>query len=175
MEASFPVPDVVRPWRRATIVASSVAALELVLLVGAGAFLLAKPLSRALHSHAVAAAKAPAAKHTASPVVHRQVQVVAKPKLTRAQTKVLVLNGNGENGAAHTEAAKLTALGYRISGAANAKRQDYATTVVMYSPGYAPEGERLAQDVGAKVIGPLDGVTPAALHGGELAIVLGAS
>jgi hypothetical protein len=174
MEATYGAPGVDR-WRRATIVASTVAALELVLLVCVGALLVAKPLSHALRHHADAAAKSAAVKHATAPTVHRHATPIAKPKLTRAQTKVLVLNGNGETGAAHDAATKLTALGYRIAGAANAKRQDYATTVVMYRPGYAAEGKRLAHDLGAKVVGPLDGLPLSALHGGQLAVVLGAS
>lgn len=174
MEASFHQADLVQPWRRATIVASSVAAFELVLLLCAGALLLAKPLSHALHHHAVAAAQHAAVTQT-TPVVRKHTAPVGKPTLTRAQTKVLVLNGNGENGAAHAAASKLSALGYKIAGAANAKRQDYATTVVMYRPGFAPEGRRLAQDIGAKVVGPLDGLKASALDGGQLAVVLGAN
>jgi LytR cell envelope-related transcriptional attenuator len=177
MEASFPAPpDAVRSWRRATLVAGVIAALELVLLVGVGVVLLAKPLSHALRSHAAAQAKAAAHKaaHSTAPL-QRHTAVAVTPKLARAQTKVLVLNGNGRAGAAHTAATRLSSLGYRIAGAANARRQDYATTVVMYEKGYAPEGQRLAHDLGAKVVGPLDGLEPSALHGGELAVILGAS
>ena len=175
MEATFQTPDLVRPWRRATIVASTVAALELVLLLCAGAVLLARPLSHALHNHAVAAARTAAVKPAATPpAVHRHV-AAAKPSLSRAQTKVLVLNGNGEDGAAHLAATKLQALGYEIAGAANARRDDYATTVVMYKPGFAAEGKRLEQDLHAKVVGPLDGMTPAALDGGQVAVILGAN
>ena len=35
---------------------------------------------------------------------------------------------------------RLSAIGYRVPGTGNAKRQDYATTVVMYRTGYAAEG-----------------------------------
>src|SRR6185312_2493220 len=44
--------DLVRPWKRATVVASLVAAVELALLVGAGSMLVAKPLSHAIRKHA---------------------------------------------------------------------------------------------------------------------------
>jgi hypothetical protein len=179
MEASFPAHgmaahDLVRPWRRATLVATAIAGLELVLLVCAGVILLAKPLSHAIHHSAVNHAKAATVKHV-TPPVHRTVAKLAPAKLSRAQTKVLVLNGNGETGAAHTAATRLMSLGYKIAGAANAKRQDYATTVVMYKPGFAAEGQRLAHDIGAKVVGPLDGLPAPALDGGQLAVILGAS
>ena len=45
----------IRPWRTATLVASLVAAVELVLLLGAAFLLLAKPLSHAMQRHAEAA------------------------------------------------------------------------------------------------------------------------
>jgi hypothetical protein len=176
VDASITAQELIRPWRRATILAIVVAAVELVLLLGAGALLLARPLSHLIQRHAQATAFAPVKKH----VVHRVVvpkpkpAPVAKPKHARASLSILVLNGNGHNGAAGTAAAHLRGLGYRIAATGNAKHQNYATTVVLYRAGYAAEATRLAHDVGAKVVGPLDGLAPAALHGGELAVILGA-
>jgi LytR cell envelope-related transcriptional attenuator len=171
MDAPLPAPDaLIRPWRTATLVASLVAAIELILLLGAGALILAKPLSRAVQRHAQAAAFAPAKKHAA---LARKV-VVGLPKLTRTETGVFVLNGNGRSGAAAGEARKLSAFGYRVPGTGNAKRLDYATTVVMYRRGFHAEALRLARDLHVKIVGPLDGLKPAALHGGQLTILLGA-
>ena len=49
MDAPLTSPDaLVRPWRTATLVASFVAAIELVLLIGAAVMLLAKPLAHAV-------------------------------------------------------------------------------------------------------------------------------
>ena len=45
----------------------------------------------------------------------------------------------------------------------------------MYAPGFEGEGRRLARDLGVKVVGPLDGMKRSALHGGQLAVVLGAA
>jgi hypothetical protein len=171
VDAPLPAPDaLIRPWRTATLVASLVAAVELILLLGAGVLILAKPLSRIVRQHAQAAAFAPAKKRAA--VV--QKAMVALPKLSRSETGVFVLNGNGRAGAAAGEAQKLSALGYQVPGKGNAKRQDYATTVVMYRSGYGAEAQRLARDLHVKIVGPLDGLKPAALHGGQLAILLGA-
>ena len=171
MDAPLPALDVlIRPWRRATLVASLVAAIELVLLLGAGVLILAKPLSHAIQRHAAAAAFAPVVKHVPVP---RKV-VVGRPKRTRTQTRVFVLNGNGQSGAAAGEAHRLLALGYRVPATGNAKRQDYANTVVMYRRGYNAEALRLARDLHVKIVGPLDGLKPAALHGGQLAVLLGA-
>ncbi len=44
----------------------------------------------------------------------------------------------------------------------------------MYRPGYRAEGVRLARDIHAKVVGPLDGISGSVLHGGQLAVILGA-
>jgi LytR cell envelope-related transcriptional attenuator len=173
MDAPLTPPDaLIRPWRTATLVASLVAAVELVLLVVAAFLLLAKPLSHAMQSHAEKTAFA-THKHVA-PVKHVR-EKIAPPKLLRSQTKIVVLNGNGRAGAAAAAAAKLEGLGYRIRSKGNAQRQDYATTVVMYRRGYAGEGARLARDLHVKVVGPLDGLKPAALHGAQLAIILGAA
>jgi hypothetical protein len=178
VEAPVTAQELIRPWRTATVVASTVAAIELVLLLGAATLLLAKPISRALRDHAATTASAPA-KHPSptrakAPAVKRAAAPEPKPKLTRAETSVVVLNGNGRQGAAAAGAARLRQLGYTIAGTENARRQDYAATVVMYRAGYRAEGLRLAHDLKVKVVGPLDGLAPSALRGGELAIVIGA-
>jgi hypothetical protein len=176
VDAPLTHPDaLIRPWRTATLVASLIAAIELVLLIGLGVVVLAKPLSHALHRHAAGVVTGTAtAKKTAAkaPVVHRQPVAVAH--LTRARTGVLVLNGNGRQGAAAEESARLDTLGYPVTAAGNAPRSDYATTSVLYRPGFQGEATRLAHDLGLHAVGPLDGLTVAKLHGGKLAIILGA-
>jgi len=174
VDAPLPSPDaLVRPWRTATLVASLVAAIELVLLVGAALLLLAKPLAHAVQHHAEAAALAPAASKKAAPIVHR-VKKVAAPKHLRSHTGVFVLNGNGRNGAASAAASKISGLGYDVPGKGNATRSDYATSVVMYRRGWEPEGVRLAHELHVKVVGPLDGISSSSLHGAQLVVVLGA-
>ena len=174
MDAPLPAPDaLISPWRTATLVASLVAAIELVLLLGAAFLLLAKPLTHAMQRHAQATAFAPVRKHTAAPV-HPKRAPVGQPKLLRSETGVFVFNGNGRSGAASSEANKLSNLNYTVPGTGNAKRQDYATTVVMYRKGFHAEGVRLARDLHVKIVGPLDGLAPSALRGAQLAIVLGA-
>jgi LytR cell envelope-related transcriptional attenuator len=174
VEAPLSSEEIVRPWRTATIVASLVASVELVLLLGGAAMLLAKPLSHAIrrHAHATAAATRPAAK--AAPAAKPKPVHHAAPPLARSKTAITVLNGNGENGAAAAAAAHLHSLGYRIASTGNARRQDYATTVVLYRPGFQAAGARLAHDLHVKVVGPLDGIAPSSLHGGQLAVILGA-
>jgi hypothetical protein len=173
VDAPVTARELVRPWRRATIVASLLAAVELVLLLGAAAVLVAKPLSHAIQRRAEAAALAPVHK-THVYVPPPKPKPVGKAKHARSALAILVLNGNGHSGAASGAAARLQRLGYRISATGNAKRQDYATTVVLYRRGYQAEGARLAHDLGVKVVGPLDGLSASALHGGQLAVILGA-
>jgi hypothetical protein len=172
VDAPFAAPDaLVRPWRRATIVASLIAAVELVALVGAGALLLAKPLAHVVRKQAEVHALAPA-KRSPAPLARTVLPTI--PKLTRSQTRVLVLNGNGRTGAASAEADRLRGLGYMISGTGNAPRHDYASTVVMFRPGFHAEAQRLAHDLKLKIVGPLDGLRPSQLMGAHLVVLLGA-
>jgi hypothetical protein len=171
VDAPVAAPDaLVRPWRRATILASTIAALELVVLVLAGVLLLAKPIAHEVRRQAVAHAAA-APKPKPAPVTHRVLPTV--PKLTRAQTDVLVLNGNGRTGAASGAAAQLRGLGYLIAGTGNAPHQNYAASVVMFRAGFHAEALRLARDLHVKVVGPLDGMKPSQLQGANLVLVLG--
>jgi LytR cell envelope-related transcriptional attenuator len=174
VDAPLPAAEIIRPWRTATVVASAVAAVELVLLLVAAFLLLAKPLAHAVQRQAADAAfatkTAPKAHHLAA--VHRPK--IGKPHLTRAHTSVVVLNGNGRAGAAGAEASRLASLGYQIRSKGNASRQDYANSVVMYRRGYTAEGYRLAHDLHVKVVGPLDGIGSSALHGAKLVMILGA-
>jgi hypothetical protein len=95
------------------------------------------------------------------------------PLRPRSRVAVLVLNGNGRQGAAGAEAARLQGVGYRIAGATNAGRRDYARSMVMYAPGYGKEARRLARDAGVRLVAPADGMTPAALRASPLVLLLG--
>jgi hypothetical protein len=163
--------ELIRPWRRATLVASLVAAVELVLLVAIAAVLVAKPLARSVQVHAENHAFAPSGK--AAPALPKTV-AIGLPRLARQETGVLVLNGNGHAGAAAGAADRISGLGYVVRKTGNAPRQNYATTVVMFRPGFRPEAARLAADLRVKAVSPLDGLTPAALNGAHLAVILGA-
>jgi hypothetical protein len=177
VEAPLIAPDaLIRPWRTATIVASLIAAVELVALLVLGFALLAKPVAHALKHHAANTATATTAKHAAvkAPKVAVRKPPPAVARLPRAKTGVLVLNGNGRTGAAAAEATRLHGLGYPVTSTGNAPRADYATTSVLYRPGFRGEAVRLEHDLGVHAVGPLDGLKPAALHGGKLAVILGA-
>jgi hypothetical protein len=163
------------PWRRAALVAVAIAGVELIVLIVLVGALVAKPLSNHLRHHATAASAAPpahATTHAARPTF-RSVSHPTGPVLARGRTRILVLNGNGRQGAAAAEASALQARGYRISATGNAGRSDYATSIVMYAPGYEREARRLARDESIRVVAPLDGIRPGALKGAQLALVVG--
>jgi LytR cell envelope-related transcriptional attenuator len=168
----------VQPWQRATLLFAVIAALELVLLIVAGGALLAKPHTAHRPSAKTAAAVRPASAHHPSTKA-KTTKAAAKPvataaaELPRRKMKLVVLNGNGRQGAAAEAAAKVERRGYHIGLVANAPRQDYPQTIVMYRRGFAGEGQRLARDLGVHVVGPLDGMKPAQLHGAQAVLILG--
>jgi hypothetical protein len=157
------------PWRTATVIASAVAALELVLLVILAVMLLAEPVSQHVREAAEAKAFAPV-----KPKPHKPAKPQAgKPKLTRAQTSVIILNGNGRTGAAASSAAAVRRFGYTIGTVGNAPRTDFTRTVVMFRKGYRPEALRLARDLGLKIVGPLDGLRQKDMLGAHVALIVG--
>jgi LytR cell envelope-related transcriptional attenuator len=166
--------DLARPWRRATLVAGSVAAAEFVLLVVVGVLVLVGPLAHRAARHTPAVARSSSVRTRAAASVRRHAGPAAVAVIPRNRVKIMVLNGNGRNGAAGKAAAALHRLGYRIAGTANASRMNYAASLILYRPGYRAEGLRLAHDLGVRIVGPLDGMRAGALRGGELAVILGA-
>ena len=166
MEHSLPQVETT-PWRTATLVATAVAARELVALVVLGVVLLAKPVSDHVRQAAQAKVMAPVKvkPHRAPPV--------GAPKLTRAETSVIVLNGNGRAGAAASSADAVRRFGYTIGTVGNAPRSDFTRTLVMYRKGYQAEGARLAKDLHVKIVGPLDGLRPSDMLGAHVALVVG--
>ena len=161
------LPQVSSPWRTATLVASAVAAAELVILVGLGVALLAKPVSEHVRDAAEAKVFAPV---TPKP---RAAAPAGEPKLSRAETSVIVLNGSGRSGAAAENALRVRGLGYTIGTVGNAPRADFTRTLVMYRPGHEAEGKRLARDLRLKIVGPLDGIKPGEMLGAHVALVVG--
>ena len=163
------LPQVGSPWRTATLVASAVAAAELVILIVIGVALLAEPVSQQVRQAAEAKVFAPV-KPEPKP---RAATPVSTPKLSRAQTSVIVLNGSGRSGAAAATAARVRGVGYTIGSVGNAPRSDFARTIVMFRPGYRAEAARLAADLKVKIVGPLDGLRGSDLLGAHLALIVG--
>jgi LytR cell envelope-related transcriptional attenuator len=151
-------------WRTAAIVAGGVAALELVGLIVVGTV----ALGHSVTSHAARAAVTPHRPAVATKPIRHAV-------LPRTKTRVVVLNGNGQAGAAGAEADAIRPRGYKISAVGNAPRSSQGPTLVMYRPGFAAEAHRLARDTGIGVVSALDGLKTSSLHRAQLVIVLGSS
>ena len=162
MEHAVPFADF--RWRTAAIVAAGVAVLELVGLIVVGTVALGHTVTSRRARAAVVAHR--------SPAVSKPVRHAALP---RTKTRVVVLNGNGQAGAAGAEADAIRARGYKISAVGNAPRPSLGPTLVMYRPGYAADAHRLARDTGIRAVGPLDGLKTSSLHRAQLVIVLGSS
>ena len=171
MDHPLPAPDaLVRPWRNAAYIAGAIALVELLLLVVIGGGQLAHAVSHRVQRAATnqaATSATPATRHAATKTAQ-----VARARLSRSHTKVLVLNGNGRTGAAGTAATRIRHRGYQISGVSNAPRE-VARTIVMYRPGFVGEGRRLGRDLGVRLVGPLDGLRIRQLHGAEIVVILG--
>jgi hypothetical protein len=157
--------DVIRPWRRATIAVSVVAAVELIALAAIAVALLGNPLATHLRATTAAAAGAPRVR-TAQPAPAK------KAALARADTSVMVLNGGGQAGAAHAAAVKVSAHGYQLGQIGNAAG-DTPRTLIMYRPGYEAEGARLGHDLHVRIVRPLDGMRPVQLLGAHLVLIMG--
>jgi hypothetical protein len=173
-----------RPWRIAVLALAGVAALELVLLVMAGGALLAKPNGTAALRPPVARAAKAATADAQAATATAKAKANVKTKASRAATPagielprrkvgLLVLNGNGRQGAAGAAASRAQSRGYRIRGVANAPAADYPRSFVMFRPGFAPEARRLARDLGVRVVVPLDGMRPSQLQGAHAVLILG--
>ena len=168
MEQPVPVDVLIRPWRTATLVASAVAAVELVVILVAGVVLLGKPLTEKMRDAGrertlgVSLAGAPTKPKIGSSV----------PRLPRTETSVMVLNGNGVPGAAHEAASRVRSRGYAIGEVGNAERTDYMRSVVMYRPGFRGEAMRLARDLRIRIVGPLDGLQIRDLMGAHVVFVV---
>jgi LytR cell envelope-related transcriptional attenuator len=160
-----PLPSVGR-WRTRALVAATIAALELVVLVAIAAVVLGRSLiggvEEATRAHALAPIKP-------KPTVAR----AEAPMLERSETSVVILNGNGIAGAAADTATRVRGLSYVVASVGNAQRSDYGASVVMHRDDYRREAERLAKELGIKLVGPLDGLRERDLMGAHVAVVIG--
>jgi LytR cell envelope-related transcriptional attenuator len=162
-----PSPQGVTPWRRATLIASAIAAVELAVIVVAGVAVFGKTVAKHVEKAAVARVYAPV-KTTATPLD----APAGAARLPRSQTVVTVLNGSRVSGAARGKADALRAFGYVVGQVGNAPHPALHT-VVEYLPGYRAEAARLARDLRLKRIAPLDGLRKSDLLGAQVALILG--
>ena len=152
-------------WRTRALVLAAIAALELLVLVGVGVF----AAGRVLAGEVATVARA----HELAPPKRRAIpETTNRALLERTEVSVVVLNGNGISGVAGQTASRVRAKTYVVAKVGNAPRT-YAKSMVMFRKGLRPEAERLAKEVGVKVVGPLDGLRASDLMGAHLAVVLG--
>jgi hypothetical protein len=165
-----------QPWRSAALVAATIAAIELFLLVVLGFAFGAKLFSREVE-RVSATVSAPAAQASAAETSASQTQGPAEAQgavlLARNETSVIVLNGNGVAGAASVAAERVQRRGYIIAGTTNAPRTNFRRSLVMYRPGREAEAQRLARDLKVKRVAPLDGIRMADLQGAHVALIIG--
>ena len=169
-----PPAELVRPWRLAAFIAASIAAVELLLLLVIGGGALVGVVSDRVQLAAQERALAPAPTTKPKPVTRQRSTPAPAAKIPRGKTVVLVLNGNGRTGAAATAAARVRSEGYKIGAVGNAPHSDFASSLVMFKPGFAGEGRRLARDLGVKQVGPLDGIRVRDLGKAHAVFILGA-
>ena len=168
------------PWRRAALIAGAVAAVELIALLVVALAFIAKPFAHsnagtATHASSSAAATSASATHAGTTQAPKLAREKAAVRIPRGRTGVLVLNGNGEYGAASEKAIVVRGLDYPVVRIGDARHRDYPQTIVMYRQGFSGEGYRLARDLGlarSRVV-PLDGLRPGDLSGAKLALVVG--
>lgn len=147
-----------RPWKKAAIITAAIAAVELVILVVVTLAFIAKPFAT-----------------DSSATSSKQAGIETADVSVRAQTPVLVLNGNGVAGAASQAAKTVRRLDYPVVQVTDASRKDFERTIVMYRNGSRPAAVRLARDLDltAKRTAPLDGIRQSELMGAELVLVIG--
>jgi hypothetical protein len=155
----------VRPWRTTAILASAVAALELLVLL----ILATAMIGKGVTAHAREAGLARATGIPTKPIRPEPKRAT----LARGETSVIVLNGNGRSGAAAEAASRVRARAYLVSATGNAARSDFGQSVVMYRAGRKPEAKRLARDLGIRLVGPLEGIRTRDLLGAHVALVIG--
>jgi LytR cell envelope-related transcriptional attenuator len=168
------------PWRSAAFIAVSVATVELIILLVVGLWLFGKFFSDEVGKATdpttvarVAVERELKDQGQAPPATEAKSKPDVKPVLTRHETSVLVLNGNGVTGAASDAASQVRAKKYLIAGTGNAASNDYPRSLVMYRPGFAREARRLAKDLGVRRVVPLDGMLPRQLQGAHVALIIG--
>ena len=156
-------------------VVALIAAIELVLLLVAAVAIFGKPFAGEVGK----VAEENAAKALAEPIEGQATtatsanSAVLEPKLARAETSVLILNGNGRRGAASEAVGVVNGLEYVLAGTGDAPRGDVRRSVVMFRDGYKAEAQRLASDVRVKRVMPLDGLKPRDLRGAHVVLMLG--
>jgi hypothetical protein len=161
-----------RPWRAAALVAAAIATIELFVLIIIGIAVGARFLVTETNGAAAAPLAVRDQPATTAATGEPTAAKSAAP-LTRRETSVLVLNGNGVSGAAAAAADRVRRFDYLIAGTGDAPRTDFRRSLVMYRSGFEGEARRLAADLKLKRVIPLDGLRVRDLQGAHVALILG--
>lgn len=171
MDYPLTAPDEVRPWRTAAVIAGAIALVETLILLVLGGGALAEAVSDRVQ---VAARENVRAAQSKPQPTRRKPERIPAAKVPRRKVAVVVLNGNGRTGAAAAAASRVRGEGYKIRSVGNAPHTGFPRSIVMFRPGFAGEGRRLARDLGVKQVGPLDGIRPRGLRGAHAVYIIGA-
>lgn len=150
-----------------------VAAVELVILVVLAVSAFGLPFAEEKRREALASSGAETGQEASRVTADSSRKGVPAPRQARSETSVVVLNGNGITGAADLAAAPIRKQRYILTATGNAPRSDFRRTLIMYRPGFEGEAHRLAKDIGAKRVAPLDGLRGSDLMGAQLALIVG--
>jgi LytR cell envelope-related transcriptional attenuator len=164
-------PDEVRPWRTAAFIVGAIALVETLILLVLGGGALAEAVSDRVQVAARENVRATQSRPQPAP---RKPEKTPAAKVPRRKVAVVVLNGNGQTGAAAAAASRVRGEGYKIRSVGNAPHTGFPRSIVMFRPGFAGEGRRLARDLGVKQVGPLDGIRPRGLRGAQAVYIVGA-
>jgi hypothetical protein len=149
-----------------------IATLGLGLFIAVAVTLLTRPSGRA-----TPIVVRPAATQTvvirSPPTPRRPARPKPAPLIPRAQTPVLVLNGNGIRRAAATAAEIVRARGYPVTATADAPQQNYSHSTVMYKRGFAREAKRLSRDLNVPALQPLEPLTAPGGTRARLVLIVG--
>jgi len=96
----------------------------------------------------------------------------AAAKVQPSEIDVTVLNGTATDGLAGTYGDKVENKGFRLGAVSNTE-QSYATSVVMFERGHAPEARKVAKQLGISEVELMSSEVESAAAGASVAVVVG--
>jgi hypothetical protein len=96
----------------------------------------------------------------------------AAAKVQPSEIDVTVLNGTATAGLAATYGDKVDGKGFHLGAVSNTE-QSYATSVVMFERGHAPEARKVAKQLGISKVQLMSSEVAAAAAGANVAVVVG--
>ena len=96
----------------------------------------------------------------------------AAAKVQPSEIDVTVLNGTATAGLAATYGDKVESKGFNL-GAVSNTGQSFATSVVMFERGHAPEARKVAKQLGISKVELMNSEVKSAAAGANVAVVVG--